>query len=61
MGLQEFTYDATALAEYEKRLLHRFGVLLGALKYLDENEKTQFTINFISDYLALRISVFPFE
>jgi len=45
----EFTYDATALAEYEKQLLHRSGVLSGSLKYFDENDKTQFTINLISD------------
>lgn len=48
-GWPDFSYDASALAEYEKQLLHRSGVLLGALKYFDENDKTQFTINLISD------------
>ncbi|MEC4681884.1 MAG: Fic family protein [Nitrospirota bacterium] len=45
----DFSYDATSLAEYEKQLLHRSGVLSGALKYFDENEKTQFTVSLISD------------
>jgi len=48
-GWPEFTYDPSAIAELEGRFLHRSGVLLGALKYFDDNEKTQFTINLISD------------
>lgn len=44
-----FTYDREALAECEAQLLHKAGMLLGAIKYLAEEEKTRLTIDLISN------------
>jgi Fic family protein len=44
-----FTYDREAVAECEAQLLHKAGMLLGAIKYLAEEEKTRLTIDLISN------------
>ncbi len=44
-----FTYEREDLAEYESQLLHKAGMLLGAAKYLAEEEKTGLTIELISN------------
>ncbi len=44
-----FSYEATALGGYDNRLLLGAGLLFGAFKHLDEDEKSQLTIELISN------------
>jgi Fic family protein len=44
-----FTYDNTALEPLEASLPHECGVLFGACKHLDDDDKTQLTIEMISN------------
>ena len=44
-----FCYDAKALASLEEQFLHRSGLLFGAYKHIDDEEKTSITVDLISD------------
>lgn len=44
-----FSYEAPALSGYDNRLLLGAGLRLGAFKHLDEDEKSQLTIDLISN------------
>ena len=44
-----FTYDRETMAECEAQVLHKAGMLLGAVKYLAEEEKTGLMIDIISN------------
>jgi Fic family protein len=44
-----FTYDSARLAEPDARLLLGAGLLFGAFKHLNENDKSQLTIELISN------------
>ncbi len=43
-----FTYNATQLDDFEKRLLLGAGVSFGAIKHLSEDDKRHLTIELIS-------------
>jgi Fic family protein len=43
-----FSYDANALAHLESTLQHKSGIMFGALKHLNADEKDALTIEFIS-------------
>ena len=44
-----FSYEAPALGGYDNRLLLGAGLLFGAFKHLDEEEKSQLTVELISN------------
>ncbi len=44
-----FTYDTGAMEALERKFLQNSGVLFGAFKHLGDDEKTQLTIDLISD------------
>lgn len=44
-----FTYDKICLASSEAKLLHGSGILFGAFKHLDSDDKTRLTIELISN------------
>lgn len=48
-GWPHFSYDKAALVNSDAQLLHRSGVVLGALKYLAEDEQQRLTIDLISN------------
>ncbi len=48
-GWPQFTYNASLLDDFEKRLLLEMGVSFGAIKHLSEDDKRQLTIELISN------------
>jgi Fic family protein len=44
-----FSYDETSLVGYDNRLLLSAGLLFGAFKHLDDKEKSQLTVELISN------------
>src|SRR5919112_5758188 len=44
-----FTYDKETLTDFESQLLHRSGILMGALKYVGDSDKRLLTIDLISN------------
>ena len=44
-----FTYESEGLALYENRFLQEAGMIVGAVKYLAEEDKTRLTIDLISN------------
>lgn len=44
-----FSYDAERLAPFESKLLHSSGLLFGAFKHLEEDDKARLTVDLISN------------
>lgn len=44
-----FTYDATKLEAFEAEFLHRAGILLGAMKHIDDDDRHQLAIDILSE------------
>lgn len=44
-----FTYDATALSEYESQFLHKAGIMYGSLKHITEDDKESLRVQLISE------------
>ncbi|HCD31077.1 MAG TPA: DUF4172 domain-containing protein [Phycisphaerales bacterium] len=44
-----FTFDASALEGFEAEFLHRAGVLLGALKHIDDDDRQQLAVDILSE------------
>ncbi|NOV30060.1 Fic family protein [Methylomonas sp. ZR1] len=59
-GWPRFTYNATQLDDFEKRLLLGAGVSFGAIKHLSEDDKRHLTIELISNE-ALKTSAIEGE
>jgi Fic family protein len=45
----KFTYEATALSEYESQFLHKAGILQGSLKHITEDDKKSLRVQLISE------------
>jgi Fic family protein len=45
----DFTYDKSALAEYEAKFLHQSGILVGTYRHVKEKDKNELTVDLMSD------------
>ncbi len=45
----EFTYDASALSDYESRFLHKAGIMHGSLKHIADDDKESLRVTLISE------------